>query len=214
MNYSGFEYSAYVKFFINLFALVNPIGLIPIFMSMTNHLSENERNKTNFYSNVSASIILCISLLFGDFILTVFGISVNSFRIAGGILIIMISLSMVNGDLIKNVKQEKSKNNSARKSSSISIVPLSMPLIAGPGAISSTIVWSNHNPGLINFFLCSIIIFSFFCFCWFLFKTGPIVVFYLGSSGINILTRIMGLLLMSLGIEFVTIGIKSIFSLI
>ncbi|AYA40102.1 hypothetical protein HZS38_06090 [Xenorhabdus nematophila] len=76
--------SEYIKFFMGLFALVNPIGVLPVFISMKNYQTILERNKTNSIANLSVAIILCISLLVGNAILYVFGISIDSFRIAGG----------------------------------------------------------------------------------------------------------------------------------
>ncbi|QCI22715.1 YchE family NAAT transporter [Buchnera aphidicola] len=210
MNVSIFDLSIYIKFFIGLCALVNPIGMIPIFTTMTNNQSFLERKKTNLIANFSASLILLISLFFGADILNIFGISVNSFRIAGGILIITIAFSMISGRFIKKTKTTKDKKEE-NKIDNISVVPLAMPLIAGPGAISSTIVWSTYYSSWMNLFLCSIVIFLFSFVCWLCFEAAPCVVQILGKTGINIITRIMGLLLMSLGIEFIIIGIKSIF---
>ncbi|AYN24794.1 YchE family NAAT transporter [Buchnera aphidicola] len=207
MHISTFDFSVYIKFFVSLCALVNPIGMIPIFTTMTNHQSNLERQKTNLVANFSAFLILLISLFLGNNILNAFGISINSFRIAGGILIIGIAFSMISGKFTKDKKTSEDKNQE-----NISVVPLAMPLIAGPGAISSTIVWSTYYSTWINFLGCSIAIFLFSFFCWLCFRAAPCVVEILGKTGINIITRIMGLLLMSLGIEFLSIGIKSIFS--
>lgn len=209
MNIFMFDLSIYISFFFNLFALVNPIGMIPIFTSMTNHQSVVERNKTNLIANASVAIILCISLFFGNFILNLFSISIDSFRISGGILVISIAFSMINGKFINNIN--KSRQSKKNIPDNISIVPLAMPLIAGPGAISSTIVWSTHNSSLINMIGCSITILIFSFFCWLLFKISPCIVTILKDTGINIMTRIMGLILMSLGIEFIVIGLKSSF---
>ncbi|QCI24907.1 YchE family NAAT transporter [Buchnera aphidicola (Rhopalosiphum padi)] len=207
MHISMFDFSIYIKFFVSLCALVNPIGMIPIFTTMTNNQSNLERKKTNLIANFSAFLILLISLFLGNSILNAFGISINSFRIAGGILIIGIAFSMISGKFTKNKKTSTEENQE-----NISVVPLAMPLIAGPGAISSTIVWSTYYSTWINFLGCSIAIFLFSCVCWLCFRAAPCVVEILGKTGINIITRIMGLLLMSLGIEFLSIGIKSIFS--
>ncbi|CAL4322157.1 UPF0056 membrane protein YhcE [Buchnera aphidicola (Protaphis terricola)] len=203
MNISIFDFSIYIKFFISLCALVNPIGMIPIFTTITAHQTTFEQKKTNLIANFSAFLILLISLFLGNSILNIFGISINSFRIAGGLLIMSIAFSMINGKFIKNQKIKKDKEN-------ISVVPLAMPLIAGPGAISSTIVWSTYYSSWINLIGCSICIFLFSLVCWLCFRAAPCVVLILGKTGINIITRIMGLLLMSLGIEFFNVGIKSI----
>lgn len=202
----------YIKFFISLFALVNPIGMIPVFTSMTSHQSINERNKTNFTTNCTVFIILSTALFLGGKILDVFGISINAFRISGGILIVNIAMSMINGDLIKKMKKDrKESKNSNVSSENIGVIPLAMPLIAGPGAISSTIMWSSQYSSILNLIISSLIIAFFSFFCWLLFKTAPFVVEILGKTGINVVTRIMGLLLMALGIDFITAGIKSVF---
>ncbi|MCU4136961.1 YchE family NAAT transporter [Buchnera aphidicola (Sitobion miscanthi)] len=210
MNISIFDLSIYIKFFIGLCALVNPIGMIPIFTTITNNQSSLERKKTNLVANFSASLILLISLFFGSNILNIFGISINSFRIAGGILIISIAFSMISGQFIKKITTKKDKKEES-KLDNISVVPLAMPLIAGPGAISSTIVWSSYYSSWINLFVCGVVIFLFSFVCWLCFEAAPCVVQILGKTGINIITRIMGLLLMSLGIEFISTGISSIF---
>lgn len=205
------DISSYLNFFIELFALINPIGMIPVFIGMTGFLSMKERNIINKISNISATIILITALFFGGVILDLFGISIESFRIAGGLLIIGIAISMINGTLMNDLKKITNKNQLSYKKENISIIPLSMPLLAGPGAISATIIWSTHHSSWNNIFGCSIIILLFFLLCWIFFQIAPYFIRFLGKTGINILTRVMGLLLMSLGIEFITIGIKLIF---
>ncbi len=111
MIQSLFDFSAYFKFFIGLFALVNPVGIIPVFISMTSYQTAAVRNKTNLTANLSVAIILLTSLFLGDAILQIFGISIDSFRIAGGILVVTIAMSMISGKLgeDKQNKQEKSE---------------------------------------------------------------------------------------------------------
>ncbi len=140
MTQSLFDFSAYFKFFIGLFALVNPVGIIPVFISMTSYQPAAVRNKTNLTANLSVAIILLTSLFLGDGILQIFGISIDSFRIAGGILVVTIAMSMISGKLGED-KQNKQEKSETAVRESIGVVPLALPLMAGPGAISSTIVW-------------------------------------------------------------------------
>ncbi len=100
-----FDFPVYFKFFIGLFALVNPVGIIPVFISMTSYQTAAARNKTNLTANLSVAIILWISLFLGDTILQLFGISIDSFRIAGGILVVTIAMSMI------SVKLGEDKHN-------------------------------------------------------------------------------------------------------
>ncbi|EPF16683.1 membrane protein, MarC family [Cedecea davisae] len=210
MAQSFFDLPTYIKFFIGMFALVNPVGIIPVFISMTSYQSAAARNKTNLTANLSVAIILWTSLFLGDGILQVFGISIDSFRIAGGILVVTIAMSMISGKLGEDKQNKQEKSESAIRES-VGVVPLALPLMAGPGAISSTIVWGSryHNWGHLLGFSIAIALFAFSC--WLLFRIAPWLVRMLGQTGINVITRIMGLLLMALGIEFIVTGVKAIF---
>ncbi|QIQ20664.1 YchE family NAAT transporter [Zophobihabitans entericus] len=200
----------FLQFFIGLFALVNPIGILPVYISMTDSEDKIQRAKTNKMANVSVAIILIVSFLVGSVILNFLSISINSFRIAGGILVVSIAMSMINGKLGEH-KQTKQELTESIVKENVAVVPLALPLMAGPGAISSMIVWSTkyNTWDYIGGFIIVIMLFS-FC-CWLLFKSAPLIIRILGQTGINVVTRIMGLLLMALGIEFVVSGLRAIF---
>ena len=179
---AAIDFSLYLKFFVGLFAIINPLGLLPVFVSLTGHMQPDERRKTNTTAHIAVMVILMVSMCMGQLILDGFGISLASFRIAGGSLITLIAWSMLQGKLgeVKHNKQEKGEL-AARES--IAVVPLALPLMAGPGAISSSIVYASQ-------------------------KTLPEL---MGNTGINVVTRIMGLIMMSLGIEIMVAGIKGVF---
>ncbi len=143
MTQSLFDFSAYFKFFIGLFALVNPVGIIPVFISMTSYQPAAVRNKTNLTANLSVAIILLTSLFLGDGILQIFGISIDSFRIAGGILVVTIAMSMISGKLGED-KQNKQEKSETAVRESIGVVPLALPLMAGPG---QSVQLSSGGPG-------------------------------------------------------------------
>ncbi|MDR3433744.1 MAG: YchE family NAAT transporter [Rouxiella aceris] len=210
MSQTLLDFSGYIKFFVGLFALVNPVGILPVFISMTSYQAATGRNKVNMTANLSVAIILCTSLFLGDAILHIFGISIDSFRIAGGILVVTIAMSMISGKLGEDKQNKQEKSETAIREN-VGVVPLALPLMAGPGAISSTIVWSSKYHGWENLlgFTVAIAFFS-FC-CWLLFRAAPLVMKLLGQTGINVITRIMGLLLMSLGIEFIVTGVRAAF---
>lgn len=210
MTQSLFDFSAYFKFFIGLFALVNPVGIIPVFISMTSYQPAAVRNKTNLTANLSVAIILLTSLFLGDGILQIFGISIDSFRIAGGILVVTIAMSMISGKLGED-KQNKQEKSETAVRESIGVVPLALPLMAGPGAISSTIVWGTRYHSWVHLVGFSLAIAVFALCCWGIIRIAPWLVRLLGQTGINVITRIMGLLLMALGIEFIVTGIKALF---
>lgn len=203
------ELQIYIKFLVGLFAIVNPIGLLPVFISLTDRFDSESRNQTNRMANIGVAVILIISLLAGSFILDIFGISLNSFRIAGGLLVVIIGMTMVNGKLGENKQNKDELHDSAK--TSVALVPLALPLMGGPGAITSMIVWgTNYNSVgyIIGFIIC---IFIFCGGCWLLFRSAPFIIRTLGKSGLNVVTRIMGLLLMALGVEIMVGGIRNLF---
>lgn len=200
----------YIKFFIGLFALVNPVGILPVYISMTDNQDRIQRSKTNQMANMSVAIILIASLFVGNSILHFLDISINSFRIAGGIVVVVIAMTMINGKLGEQ-KQTKQELTESIIKDNVAVVPLALPLMAGPGAISSMIVW-NSRYGEWQHFIGFIIAIIIFCFCcWILFKSAPLITRVLGQTGINVVTRIMGLLLMAIGIEFVISGLRGVF---
>lgn len=203
--------SIYMQFFIGLVAVINPFGILPVFVGMTAHQYEAERNKTNLITSVSVGIILLVSLYIGQPLLNLFSISIDSFRIAGGLLIISIAMTMISGKLGEEKQNKEEKATDFSNSDSIAVVPLAMPIMAGPGAISSTIVWGaqyNHWVDWVGF---TVAIILFAVMCYGLFRSGPLVVKFLGKTGSNVVTRIMGLILMALGIEVCAVGISHLF---
>lgn len=205
-----FEFAIFLQFFLGLVAAVNPVGIMPIFVSLTSHMTPDEKKKTARTANVAVAVILITALLGGQMLLDMFSISLDSFRVAGGLLLLSIAFSMMSGKLgeDKQNKQEKSEYISREQ---IGVVPLAMPLMAGPGAISSTIVYGSRYPAMMDTagIILTILVFS--VASWLLFRSAPYIVRLLGQTGINVITRIMGLILGALGIEFITNGLRSLF---
>ncbi|HCZ9582384.1 TPA: YchE family NAAT transporter [Vibrio cholerae] len=206
----SFEIAIFLQFFLGLVAAVNSVGIMPVFVSLTGHMTLEEKNKTAATANIAVAIILIIALLAGQMLLDLFSISLDSFRVAGGLLLLSIAFSMMSGKLgeDKQNKQEKSEYISREQ---IAVVPLAMPLMAGPGAISSTIVYGSRYPNMLDTLgiILTVVAFS-FC-SWLLFRSAPYIVRLLGQTGINVITRIMGLILGALGIEFIANGLRNLF---
>ncbi|TQP04898.1 YchE family NAAT transporter [Vibrio cholerae] len=206
----SFEIAIFLQFFLGLVAAVNPVGIMPVFVSLTGHMTLEEKNKTAATANIAVAIILIMALLAGQMLLDLFSISLDSFRVAGGLLLLSIAFSMMSGKLgeDKQNKQEKSEYISREQ---IAVVPLAMPLMAGPGAISSTIVYGSRYPNMLDTLgiILTVVAFS-FC-SWLLFRSAPYIVRLLGQTGINVITRIMGLILGALGIEFIANGLRNLF---
>ncbi|WP_249961557.1 YchE family NAAT transporter [Histophilus somni] len=204
------EFSVYLQFFIGLIALVNPIGVVPIFYAMTSGQSRVQQSHTAMITCFSIVVILLISFYFGNFILSSFNISINSFRIAGGIVVVMIALTMINGKIGDHkINKEEQKEDFSEKDN-IAVVPLAMPILAGPGSISATIVLGSSQSSWSEYLYSSITIALFGLTCYILFRYSEPVIEKLGKTGSNVIARIMGLLLMSLGVEIITTGLKNI----
>lgn len=205
-----FDVAIFLQFFVGLIAAVNPIGIMPVFVSLTGHMGVEERSKTAITANLAVVAILTVSLLAGQLLLDMFSISLDSFRVAGGLLLLSIAFSMMSGKLgeDKQNKQEKSESISREQ---VGVVPLAMPLMAGPGAISSTIVYGSRYPDVGSTLGIIATIGLFALGCWLLFRAAPIIVRFLGQTGINVITRIMGLILAALGIEFIANGLRALF---
>jgi multiple antibiotic resistance protein len=183
---------------------------MPVFVSLTSHLSREERLSTASTANIAVAVILIVSLFAGQFLLDIFSISLDSFRIAGGLLLVSIAFAMMNGQLGEHKQNKQEKSESVSKEQ-VGVVPLAMPLMAGPGAISSTIVFGSNHNGPLDYFAVTLTIGVFALGCWVLFRSAPFIVRFLGQTGINVITRIMGLILGALGIEFIAGGIGALF---
>ncbi|MGI2258283.1 YchE family NAAT transporter [Shewanella sp. GXUN23E] len=204
------DFTLYVKFFLGLVAIINPVGLLPVFVSLTSHQTELDRNHTAKVANVAVVIILLVTIFAGQFILNMFSISLSAFRIAGGSLIAIIAMSMLQGKL-GEVKRNKEEDRESSAMESVAVVPLALPLMAGPGAISSVIVFAAENNTWINLLGMSAAVLVFGMLSFLLFRMAGVIYKILGKTGINVITRLMGLIMLSIGIEVIAAGFKGMF---
>lgn len=202
--------SEYLKFFAALLAIVNPVGVIPIFINLTADKAEGVRNKNGFMASISMGIILVIVLFTGDAILRFFGISVGSFRVGGGILILLMAISMLHAR-ISRVKQTKEEGLDSAERDSVAVVPLGTPLLAGPGAISTVILYAQRYTSVTHYLYLLGIILLMVCLTFFSFRLAPAIARLLGKTGINVVTRLMGLIMAAVGVEFIANGLKQLF---
>ncbi|MDO9567428.1 MAG: YchE family NAAT transporter [Candidatus Desulfaltia sp.] len=202
--------SEYLKFFAALLAIVNPVGAIPIFINLTAGKDKGVRNKNGFMASISMGIILIVVLFSGDAILRFFGISVGSFRVGGGILILLMAISMLHAKL-SQVKQTKEEELDSAERDSVAVVPLGTPLLAGPGAISTVILYAQRYTSVTHYlYLLGIIVLLVFL-TFLSFRLAPTIARLLGKTGINVVTRLMGLIMAAVGVEFIANGLKQLF---
>lgn len=204
------DFTEYTKFLIGLIAVVNPIGAIPIFLAMTSDLTSRERHKIAHITAIAVVSILLISLFFGEAILDFFGISINSFRVGGGILILLMAISMMHAKGEKPIRS-KEEDYDMEQADSIGVVPLAMPLLAGPGAISAVIIEAHRQTSITHYGFLAADILILALIIWGILRLTPWISQRLNQLSINIITRIMGLLLAAIAIEFIATGLKGLF---
>jgi len=203
----------FAKFFVALFAILNPIGALPILVSLSQGRDERELKKIPRRTAAAVASILIVSAFFGQHILKFFGVGIPSFRVAGGILILLIAVAMVRARQPHSKYTALEASESAEKED-IAVVPLAIPLLAGPGAISTVILQAQRASGWVKM---PIIVGTIMLTCattYFLFRVGAPLVSRLGRTGINIFTRIMGLMLAAIAVEFITDGLREIFPML
>ena len=204
------DWPALFKITIALFAIVNPIGSVPIFISVTHGWSEADRAKTAKTVAFTVFIVLAISAFFGDMILDFFGVTIPSFQVGGGILLMLIAISMMHGKQ-SGTRQTPEEAQTLAEREVIAIVPLSIPLLAGPGAISNMIIAAQQNSSFAGHISLIAPIFCISLIIWLVLKLAVVISKKLGTIGINIVTRLMGLILAAMAVEFIAHGLHGLF---
>lgn len=205
-----FEMSVILKNTLALFAIVNPISSIPIFLSIikSNNLCEKSAKGLAAYATTTALIVLAGASFFGDHILKFFSISIYSFTIGAGIVLLGMALSMLKDNDNKN----SNDNKPIQDYRSMGVVPLGIPILAGAGAISSVIVWAynlNFTYLSLSYRLLPILIVCIVSYFVFILSTN--IFKFLGQIGVNIITRLMGILLTAVAIEMIIQGLLKSF---
>ncbi|MCX8026598.1 MAG: YchE family NAAT transporter [Thermodesulfovibrionales bacterium] len=203
------EITTYIKIFTTLLAIVNPLGAVPVFFSLTTHALEIERKRIAITASITVAIVLVISALIGQSLLMFFGISIASFRVGGGILLLLMSISMMQARQPR-MKHTPEEEKEAEEKESIAVVPIAMPLLAGPGAISSTIIYTNESDSIIHLMLIVTISIVIAMITFLTLRVAIPLSRRISKTGINIITRLMGLLLASIAIEFITKGLRDL----
>lgn len=204
------EYSEYIKIFIGLLAIVNPFGAIPMFISMTADETPAQRRVTTNQVAIGLTVILLVSLFAGDLLLRFFGITIDSFRVGGGILVLLMAIAMLQAKT-SPIKQTSEEADESIQKESVAIVPLAMPLLAGPGAISTVILAANKAGSFLGQLIIAGGVVLLSLVVWVVLRMSPWIAGHMGATGINIMTRIMGLMLTAIAVEFIVNGLKGLF---
>ncbi|MCU0229313.1 MAG: YchE family NAAT transporter [Bryobacterales bacterium] len=204
------SYADYARNLVGLMAIVDPIGAVPLFIGLMPHANSQERKRTARNAAIAVAIILVGSMFAGEPVLRLFGISIPAFRVGGGILILLMALDMLKANHGRT-RHTAEEDEEALAADSIAIVPLAIPLMAGPGAISLVIVTANRANDLFDVgalvVSCLVTAFS----IWVCLRLASPIRRLLGATGINIATRVMGMILTAIGVELITTGTRELF---
>ncbi len=194
-----------------LFSIVNPLGTVPIFVGLTQSSSKKEQTKIAFKTSFNVLVILIFSFFAGTYLLSFFGISLNSLKIAGGLIIASSGFALLTGKFSEHKGMKKSRvKDDIHSRSEISLTPLAIPMLAGPGTISLLIAYKQEYTDLVNWFAILAAVVACSLSIYFILKSSHYIVKILGASGINALSRIIGFIVIAIGIELVIVAVTSI----
>ncbi len=191
----------------SLFTMINPLGIIPVYISLTNKLDNKEAKRTALKAVVTAFIMLTVFALSGKFIFDFFQISVHSLKIVGGIIFFMTGFDMLQARFIRT---KQSTEKTEEYVSDISITPLAIPMICGPGAITVSIVLMNEAQSFAEKGILIGVIFFLLLITFLFLISGRKILQFIGPNGNKVLMRIMGLIVMVIAVEFFVSGLKPI----
>ena len=193
--------------FTSFFTLTNPLGTMPVFLTMTNGMSDDERKTIVRSATIVSFITLMVFTFSGQFLFKFFGISTNGFRIAGGIIIFTIGFDMLQARYSKaKLKDEEVKTYV----NDISVTPLAIPMLCGPGAIANGIMLMEDANTLIKKILLVSVIASVYFITFLILRASTRLNKYMGETGNNVMMRLMGLILMVIAVECFVSGFKPI----
>lgn len=195
---------------VSLFALLDPIGVAPIFVFMTPGKTDEERRSMARRASVAVLVILAVFAVSGGIIFTFLGISIAAFRIAGGLILLKISLDMIEAR-ISMARHTLKEGEEGRLKHDIAIIPLAIPLLSGPGSISGVIVLMSRSssPWTLAYVLSAILIAT--ALTYVILRSASRISLVLGETGQGVFVRIMGLILAAVSVEFIISGIREYF---
>ncbi|TJZ92965.1 MarC family protein [Paracoccus gahaiensis] len=191
--------------FVTLFVVIDPIGLAPIFIALTPGMDASARLRIGLRSLVIAAILLTLFGLAGEAILSGIGISISAFRIAGGLLLFLTALDML---FERRTERREGQAEGDDPGHDPSVFPLAMPLLAGPGALATMILLAGENQGAVHLVMIHLMMLAVLGICMVLFVLATPLARALGRTGTMVVTRLLGMLLAALSVQFVIDGLK------
>ena len=198
---------------VTLLAIVNPLAIVPFFIHYTQDFSREQRRRTIWISSFSCFVVIAVSALMGLHILSFFGISLASFQVGGGMLLLTSALAMLNAQPAEAKSNEEEMHDAAARAS-IAVVPLTIPLLTGPATMSTVVIYADKAKSfwqlstLVGY---GVVIALATALC---FALAQPIARVLGKTGINVMTRLMGLILAALAVEVMSDGLIKLFPIL
>ncbi len=194
----------FITAFTTMFVVIDPFGTTPIFVALTQDMETAARRKTAIRSCLTAVCILIAFAAFGEAVLGFVGISMAAFRVAGGALLFLTALDM----LFERRTKRREDRAEEEERPDPSVFPLAIPLIAGPGSIATIILLAGQNPGIQGIAAACAVMLAVMAVVFIFFLSGGMIARLLGKTGLNVLTRLLGMLLAALSVQFILDGLK------
>lgn len=201
------NFSTFLQQSITFFAILDPIGISAIALSLLSvNITKSQINKVAFKTTFTIIIAFFVVLILGETILKIFGIDENSLKVMGGIVLILMAISMVNG----TVKTKNDKSIDEKKDEDLSVIPLGIPIAFGTGLFTTIIIFKHQAQTFMDLFSISM------AFCinalvfYFILKNSIYIKKYLGLTGQNIITKLMGLIVGAIAVQFIVSGIVNL----
>ena len=202
--------SLFIAVFGSLFSVVNPFGAVPVFLGMTPNYTQKERNRTALHTSFYFVLILGAFFLAGSSILSFFGVSLDALRIAGGLMILNSGYALSSGKFAESRAIDENVEQEALTKEDISFAPLAMPLLSGPGSISLLISLFAENPDWASrAVIGGVSVFTGFTI-YLILRVSPQLFKYFGVAGIKSISRIMGFIVMALGVQYIITGVTGL----
>jgi multiple antibiotic resistance protein len=197
----------YSNFSVSLFAILTPFAAVPAYLSLTKEFTAWERSRTAVLAAGTAAAVLVLAALIGEVILKVLGVSLASLQVGGGLVLLLMALSM-------SKPRDSSVPQASRSNPSGAIMPLGVPLLAGPGSISSVMVEMRHGAGIVHGAVVIVCVLTISVTVWAILRFAHPIGDRIGKTGLDILSRLFGLLLAAIAIKVIASGLRSLFPIL
>lgn len=191
----------------SLFSIVDPPGAIPVYVALTGDRPQPERNKIALQTSVYFLLILFCFFIAGNYILSFFGLTIHALRIAGGMTLLISGFGLLSGRFAKRRGYDKEVEKHAQEQHDIAFSPMAMPMLSGPGSISYLITQYNQHPVWADRWQIVAAIVAVSVLVWGCLRIAPFLFRVFGAGGLNAIARIMGFIVIAIGVQFIVDGL-------